>query len=313
MSPTSCQTAPPRARRDKDYSWLMKTVSTMLHGKNMRQPLDFLKKLQISVRLCATRPNDLRPLVGFGANPACKFLRRVGDHVESLLPKGVARLLPPHSAHSFLVETRNDVARSASRREKTDPSERFELRVAELCHARDFRRQGAALQRGHGQRLHPAGAHLGQDGGNDRKHGLDISGKQISQRRREAAIRNVDHIELGVVLQKLHCQVRGTATSSGAVGPLARVLPTLLDERPEVVDSQIRLDYEHLGRRSEKRYRLQIPVRIIRKALVQILVHRDRPLYGHEERVTIRATLCNGFGADVPAGSGAIVDDERLP
>src|SRR5437899_12174833 len=29
MSPTSCQTAPPRARRNEDYSWPRKTVSTI--------------------------------------------------------------------------------------------------------------------------------------------------------------------------------------------------------------------------------------------------------------------------------------------
>src|SRR5947208_15221107 len=29
MSPTSCQTAPPRARRNEDYSWRRKTVSTI--------------------------------------------------------------------------------------------------------------------------------------------------------------------------------------------------------------------------------------------------------------------------------------------
>src|ERR1700694_2866947 len=44
MSPTRCQTAPPRARRDKEYSRLKETVSTMLHGKKQEQPFDLLKK-----------------------------------------------------------------------------------------------------------------------------------------------------------------------------------------------------------------------------------------------------------------------------
>src|SRR5258708_34605890 len=89
---------------------------------------DFTKKPVISIRRCAARPNDLRPLARFGPNPARKFLRSVGNHVESLLPKGLARLLSLHSAHSLLMEARDDVARSACRGQKTDPSQRFELR-----------------------------------------------------------------------------------------------------------------------------------------------------------------------------------------
>src|SRR5437773_11414942 len=40
MSPTSCQTAPPRAQRNEDYSWLRKTVSTIC-DKMERGMIDF--------------------------------------------------------------------------------------------------------------------------------------------------------------------------------------------------------------------------------------------------------------------------------
>src|SRR2546422_10864030 len=40
MSPTSCQTAPPRARRNEDYSWLRKTVSTIYDEMEYRM-IDF--------------------------------------------------------------------------------------------------------------------------------------------------------------------------------------------------------------------------------------------------------------------------------
>src|SRR5882762_9072152 len=65
MSPTSCQTAPPRARRNEDYSWLRKTVSTICD-----------EKPQPAVRLACFK--GVRPMIEFGAAAKRAFLLEPG-------------------------------------------------------------------------------------------------------------------------------------------------------------------------------------------------------------------------------------------
>src|SRR4030088_1378193 len=65
MSPTSCQTAPPRARRNEDYSWPRKTVSTI-----------YDEKPQPALRLACFK--GVRPMIEFGAAAKRDFLLEPG-------------------------------------------------------------------------------------------------------------------------------------------------------------------------------------------------------------------------------------------
>src|SRR5438132_12070592 len=95
MSPTSCQTAPPRARRDKDYSERRKGVSTIYDPEN--RVACVFRRSSIGCRPAET--DHPRPFRGFGLNPARKFLGRTGDDVESLLAEQLAHVVGAHSAH----------------------------------------------------------------------------------------------------------------------------------------------------------------------------------------------------------------------
>src|SRR3977135_1355816 len=65
MSPTSCQTAPPRARGNEDYSGPRKTVSTI-----------YDEKPQPALRLA--RFKGVRPMIEFGAPAKREFLLEPG-------------------------------------------------------------------------------------------------------------------------------------------------------------------------------------------------------------------------------------------
>ena len=61
MSPTSCQTAPPRARRDKDYSECREGVSTNYDFKFLPATSDVAvpRKFRVGVALEARRFEDV--------------------------------------------------------------------------------------------------------------------------------------------------------------------------------------------------------------------------------------------------------------
>src|SRR5260370_37742885 len=119
MSPTSCQTAPPRARRNEDYSWPRKTVSTICDEMECRM-IEFG---------AALKPEFL--LEGgvaflnhgsFGAAPrvvleaAEQWRRRMEAHPDLFLPgilpgrllqaaAELSRFIQPRRADSVLVDT----------------------------------------------------------------------------------------------------------------------------------------------------------------------------------------------------------------
>src|SRR5258708_2218641 len=66
MSPTSCQTAPPRARRNVDSSWPRNTVSTICD-----------EKPQPALRFA--RFKGVRPMIEFGATATREFLLEPGS------------------------------------------------------------------------------------------------------------------------------------------------------------------------------------------------------------------------------------------
>src|SRR2546429_4190645 len=133
MSPTSCQTAPPRARRDKDYSEPREGVSTIYDPENAAARV--FRHDSIGRRPAET--DHACPFRRFGLNPARKFLRRIGDDVESLLAEQFAHVPGAHSAHRFGADSIDYFFGNPGWRQKPDPGERFELRMSQLGDARD--------------------------------------------------------------------------------------------------------------------------------------------------------------------------------
>src|SRR5258708_39817664 len=93
MSPTSCQTAPPRARRNVDYSWPRNTVSTICD-----------EKPQPALRFA--RFKGVRPMIEFGATATRVFLLEPGSaflNHWSFCPPPRIVLLPAEQVRSALV------------------------------------------------------------------------------------------------------------------------------------------------------------------------------------------------------------------
>src|SRR5438093_5186259 len=145
MSPTSCQTAPPRARRDKDYSERREGVSTIYDPENPAARV--FRRSSIECRPAET--DHARPFRGFGLNPARKFLWRIGNDVESLFAEQLAHVLGAHSAHRLGADSIDYFFRNPGGRQQADPGQGFELRVAQLAHARHIGSELASFQGRH--------------------------------------------------------------------------------------------------------------------------------------------------------------------
>src|SRR2546423_3641435 len=311
MSPTSCQTAPPRARRDRNYSEPPEAVSTKVDTESTRTALEPLCGSSLIGRraACANHP---RPLRRFGANPARELLGRARDDVETLFSEALPHFGHAHRALRLLVQSSDARGGRPRRREKPDPRERLELWHAKLRDARHLSGKRAALERGHRERLYAAGAHVRQHAGNDCEHGLDVAGELVGNRRRKAAVGYMDDEELRFALQKLHGEMRGAPAADRSIRELPGMRTRIGDEALEVADIELRHHDQHLRRRSEERDRREILVRVVGQILVEMLCRRDRPINAHEQRVAVGRRLGRGLGADVAARAAAVIDDEGL-
>src|SRR5688572_18412167 len=97
MSPTSCQTAPPRARENQ----LTEPKIIARAGKGCQRFTTKNPGFARSVDRGAARLDDAGPFYRFGADPAREFRGRAGYHVEALLAEQAAHLGRPHDAHCF--------------------------------------------------------------------------------------------------------------------------------------------------------------------------------------------------------------------
>src|SRR2546429_2540004 len=84
------------------------------------------------------------------------------------------------------------------------------------------------------------------------------------------------------------------------------------DEGAKIIDAERRADDQHLRRAGEKRDRREVLVWVVRQRLVEMLVRRDRAIDADEQRVAVGWRVGHGLRADVAAGAGAVLHDERL-
>jgi hypothetical protein len=88
------------------------------------------------------------------------------------------------------------------------PLDAVEALVAQLLERRDVGHERMALQARHRERLHLAGLDVRQRGREPGKERLRLAAEDVGDRRADAAIRDVHHIEVGSHLQLLHREMR---------------------------------------------------------------------------------------------------------
>ena len=121
----------------------------------------------------------------------------------------------------------------------------------------------------------------------------------------------MDQVHAGHLLQHFECQVPYLPIALGCVGELAGIGPLIGDEPRHVVERQVAAP-EHHGRILGEHAHWRECARIETEVFVEKMRHAETPLRRTQEGVAVGGRLEDVFGADIAAGAGAVLDNERL-
>ena len=133
--------------------------------------------------------------------------------------------------------------------------------------------------------------------------------EDILRRRRRSLVRHVGHLEARHRLQQFHRQVPRHA---GAARRIAHLLGLGLgDELGDGLDPDRRIAHQGLVELGGDRHRHQV-VHLERHLLVDMRIHRDQRIGTEQPGVAVGRGARDLGGAEVAAGAGLVVDDDRL-
>jgi hypothetical protein len=173
---------------------------------------------------------------------------------------------------------------------------------------------GSACERrgGHRQRTHRAGLDGLDRFGQRTEHDLHLPADQVGERRRAAAIRHMQHVNMGHQLEQLAADMRHASAAARRHADLARVRFGIGDEFRDRLGRQRGSHLHHQGQATDHRDRNDIADEIEAEGLVQRRIGRHRLGY-QEQRVAVRRRAHDRLDADIGARTGPVLDDEGLP
>ena len=129
---------------------------------------------------------------------------------------------------------------------------------------------------------------------------------------RAALVRDVRHLHAGHHLEQLAREMDRRAVARRREIELAGIRLRVGDELLHRVHRQRRIDHEHVGNAGDQDDRREILDVVVRHLRVQARVDRVRAHGAHFQRVAVGRGLGDQLRADVAAGAGPVVDDDRL-
>src|SRR5690606_33706565 len=177
-----------------------------------------------------SRFNQLSPFRSFTLNELREVFRRAACN----LPARVIERLDDFRLLKNLIESRvqlfNDFVRGACRRHYALPVIGFKPRKASFRHCRNIRQQRQALCTRHSQRTDFVRLNGGQGRIAHFEHHADMTGHQISCRRRATFIGNVSELNTCVTGEQSARKMVGPADSGRTVSQFTRILLCQLDQ-----------------------------------------------------------------------------------
>ena len=143
------------------------------------------------------------------------------------------------------------------------------------------------------------------------EHGLGLPADQVGESRRNAAVRNVHHEGVDLLLEQFHGQVRQRAGAGRAVTELARVLLDVVNELLDVFDGQCGVDHQHIGRAANHADGREVFDGVIR----HLAGGGAGAMGGHialQQGVAVRRGAGRGLAGDHAAAAGLVVHQKTL-
>ena len=119
-------------------------------------------------------------------------------------------------------------------------------------------------------------------------------------------------VDLGLGLQKLTGEVRGSAVPARGVADLARIGLGKGNELAQRPHRQARIDVDHIGLRAHECDRCKVLGRIEADLLIEADIGRQNAVGAKEQRVAIRRRARHHLAGDIAARAGTVLDHDRL-
>ena len=203
----------------------------------------------------------------------------------------------------------DDVLRRAGGHEHAVPGFRLVAANAGFRDRRQIRQEGRSLRRGDGEAAQLAGLDLEDARRRGREPDRGLARDQRDDGRAAAFVRDVQHLDAGVVLEELGRELRDAAGARGGMGELAG---TRFPERDELLHRphrHCRVHHHHHRRGAKLGHRLEVLGEAVRQVLVERRVDGVRA-GDHEQRVAVRRRVRRDIGADVGAGARPVFDHD---
>ena len=177
---------------------------------------------------------------------------------------------------------------------------------------RHVRKHRRALLAGGGQAAQRAG--LQEPGvGSPRQHHLGLARHRRHAGRRAAAIRHMQQVDAGALLEHFDAELMLAAVAARGIGERRLLLARIFDELRHRLDRQAWIDRQEELVRRHARDRQQVLEHVDRHRRIDMRIDGDQAVGGHDQRVAVGLGVGGHFSGDIAVGAGAVLDEERLP
>ena len=256
--------------------------------------------------------DDLAPLDRLAGDEGRKLGWRLASWFGALLQQLFLDVGVGQRLEDRRVQLCHDRGRRPGRRQQAEPRCGFVARHAGFGDCRHVGQCRRALRRGDGQGAQLAGFDVADRRRHIVEHDRDVVAQQVIDGRRTALVGHVLDVDAGHLLEQFAGQVDRRAAARRAERDLAGIGLGIRHQLLDGLERLRRIGHQQVRHQRHARERGEILDRIEPQFRVQALVDGVGADRAHEDRVAIGRGARHELGADIAAGAGAVVDDDRL-
>ncbi len=256
--------------------------------------------------------DDVEILVALRPCEGGELLGRHRRHLRAVVLEPAADVGLGDQPVDLGIEAGHHLFRRSPRREDALPE--ADIEIADLCRFADGWHIGSgrrALRGRDRDELQRVRLDLRIGGGESGEEEIDVRAEQIVERGTSALVGHVGHVGFGPQLEQLAREVAGRPGAGR--GECQSLRFRRLQHAGQCRIRRLLGNDQCQRHHGRERDRLQIFLRIVGKPLDPVLVDRDLRGLSDQQGVPVRRRRDHALGADSPAGTGPVVDHDRLP
>src|SRR5262245_51661809 len=262
------------------------------------------------VRCDAVPLDERRPGLALALQAGGGELRRVEDGDQRLRLELLGELRRSHCLRDLGAYALDDGGRRPRRRDHAEGT--VDLNGGETRLGKRGRTGERARAVGDRERDGFAAAEMRQRGSEVGEHEFQLAAEKILVGRTEALVRHVQEARAGLLLEHAHAEIGRAAGAGGAERHGPGIAFPERDEIGQRFRGDRRVNADDHRAEHAARHGNEVALGTVRQVRVQAGIDGDRWVRGEEKGVAVGRRSRDRLRADVAAGAGLVVDDERL-